>query len=80
MSLRVVIVDDEPLARRRLKALLEGEAAVDVVGESEDGEAALAAIRRLRPDLVFLDVQMPGLDGFDVIELLKPDECRRSSS
>ena len=75
MSLRVVIVDDEPLARRRLKALLAGEAAVDVVGESEDGESALAAIRRLRPDLVFLDVQMPGLDGFDVIELLKPDEC-----
>jgi two-component system, LytTR family, response regulator len=75
MSLRVVIVDDEPLARRRLTALLEGEAAVEVVGESEDGESALAVIRRLRPDLVFLDVQMPGLDGFDVVELLKPHEC-----
>jgi two-component system LytT family response regulator len=75
MSLRVVIVDDEPLARRRLKALLKGEPSVDVVGESEDGESALTAIRRLRPDLVFLDVQMPGLDGFDLIELLKPDEC-----
>jgi two-component system LytT family response regulator len=75
MILRVLIVDDEPLARRRLKALLKGEASVEVVGESEDGESALEAIRRLRPDLVFLDVQMPGLDGFDVIELLKPDEC-----
>jgi two-component system LytT family response regulator len=75
VSLRVLIVDDEPIARRRLKALLAAEASVDVVGESEDGESALEAIRRLRPDLVFLDVQMPGLDGFDVIELLKPDEC-----
>ena len=49
MSLRVLIVDDEPIARRRLKALLAAEASVDVVGESEDGESALAAIRRLRP-------------------------------
>jgi two-component system, LytTR family, response regulator len=75
MILRVVIVDDEPLARRRLKALLKAEPSVEVVGESEDGESALEAIRRLRPDLVFLDVQMPGLDGFDVIELLEPDAC-----
>jgi two-component system LytT family response regulator len=73
--LRILIVDDEPIARRRLKALLKGEASAEIVGESEDGESALDAIRRLRPDLVFLDVQMPGLDGFDVIELLKPDEC-----
>jgi len=75
MTLRVLIVDDEPIARRRLNLLLEDEASVEVVGESEDGESALNAIRRLRPDLVFLDVQMPGLDGFDVIELLKPEEC-----
>ena len=83
MTLRVLIVDDEPIARRRLKALLKGEtvrlgsgpSSVEVVGESEDGGSALEAIRRLRPELVFLDVQMPGLDGFDVIELLKPDEC-----
>ena len=73
--LRILIVDDEPIARRRLKTLLKGEASVEIAGESEDGESALEAIRRLRPDLVFLDVQMPGLDGFDVIELLKPDEC-----
>ena len=75
MSVRVLIVDDEPIARRRLEALLAGEPSVEIVGESEDGEAALQAIRRLRPDLVFLDVQMPGLDGFDVIELLGRDEC-----
>jgi two-component system LytT family response regulator len=75
MNLRVLIVDDEPIARRRLKVLLDDEASVEIVGESEDGESALDAIRRLRPDLVFLDVQLPGLDGFDVIELLKPHEC-----
>ena len=75
MNLRVLIVDDEPIARRRLKVLLDDEESVEIVGESEDGESALDAIRRLRPDLVFLDVQMPGLDGFDVIELLKPHEC-----
>jgi len=75
MTLRALVVDDEPIARRRLKALLKAEPGVDVVGEAEDGESALAAIRRLRPDVAFLDVQMPGLDGFDVVELLTDDEC-----
>ncbi|AMY10733.1 Transcriptional regulatory protein YehT [Luteitalea pratensis] len=75
MTVRVLIVDDEPIARRRLKGLLQAEPSVEIVGESEDGESALAGIRRLRPDLVFLDVQMPGLDGFDVIELLPDAEC-----
>ena len=75
MSVRVLIVDDEPIARRRLRALLQAESSVEIVGESEDGESALVAIRGLRPDLVFLDVQMPGLDGFDVIELMSETEC-----
>jgi two-component system, LytTR family, response regulator len=75
MTLRAVIVDDEPLARQRLKALLAGEPSVEMAGEAEDGESAIEAIRRLRPDLVFLDVQMPGLDGFDVIDRLGADEC-----
>ena len=75
MMLRALLVDDEPLARRRLRALLKSESRVEIVGECEDGHAALEAIRRLRPDLMFLDVQMPGLDGFDVIELLEPAEC-----
>jgi two-component system LytT family response regulator len=75
MTLRAIIVDDEPVARRRLRVLLDGEPRVEVVAECEDGEGALAAVRRLRPDLMFLDVQMPGLDGFDVVELLKPDAC-----
>lgn len=75
MTLRALVVDDEPVARRRLRALLESEPRIEIVGECEDGYAALDAIRRLGPDLMFLDVQMPGLDGFDVIELLEPAEC-----
>ena len=75
MTLRALVVDDEPVARRRLKTLLSAESRVDVVGECEDGSGAIHAVRRLHPDLMFLDVQMPGLDGFDVIELLKPEEC-----
>jgi two-component system LytT family response regulator len=75
MTLRAIVVDDEPVARRRLRALLRGETRVAVIAECEDGQAALDAVRRFTPDLVFLDVQMPGLDGFDVIELLAGDPC-----
>lgn len=65
--LRVLVVDDEPLARDRLRAALAAEPGVEVVGECPDGLEAVRAIGRLRPDLVLLDVQMPGLDGFGVI-------------
>jgi two-component system, LytTR family, response regulator len=71
MTLRVLIVDDEPLARERIRACLEGVAGVEIAGECGDGEDAVADIERLRPDLVFLDVQMPELDGFAVLEALK---------
>jgi len=64
---RVLLVDDEPLARQRLRDLLMAESGVDVAGEAEDGDAAVAAIRELRPDLVFLDVQMPGKTGLEVV-------------
>ena len=74
MTLKALVVDDEPVARRKLKTLLESEPAVRVLGECEDGASAVDAIRRLRPDVVFLDVQMPGLDGFDVIDALDPRE------
>jgi len=74
MTLRAVIVDDEPVARRRLRTLLRAEPGVEVIGECEDGSAAIDMIRHLQPDLVFLDVQMPGLDGFDVIEALEVRE------
>ena len=67
-ALRVLLVDDESLARRRLRTLLAGEPGIEIVGECEDGAKAVAAIRQLQPDLVFLDVQMPELDGFEVIE------------
>jgi two-component system LytT family response regulator len=70
--LRVLLVDDEPPARRRLRALLRDEPGVEIVGECEDGEQAVDAVRRLTPDLLLLDVQMPGLDGFEVIEALGP--------
>jgi two-component system LytT family response regulator len=68
--LKVVIVDDEPLAREGLRTLLAGDAQVEVVAECADGQAAVDAIRRLRPDIVFLDVQMPDVDGFDVLRAL----------
>jgi two-component system LytT family response regulator len=68
MSLRVVIVDDEDLARRGVRTRLERLSDVDIVAECSNGRRAIDAIRRSSPDLVFLDVQMPGKTGFDVIE------------
>ena len=62
-----MIVDDEPLARRRLRSLLSGETDVEIVGEYGNGRDAVHAIRESRPDLVFLDIQMPELDGFGVV-------------
>ena len=69
---RILIADDEPLARERLRSLLANEPAMEIVGECADGVSAIAAIQSLRPDLVFLDVQMPGSSGFDVIEAIGP--------
>jgi two-component system LytT family response regulator len=71
---RVLLADDEPLARRRIRDLLEHAAGVEVVGEAEDGPAAVRAIRALRPDLVFLDVQMPGKTGLEVVREVGVDE------
>jgi two-component system LytT family response regulator len=73
MPMRVLIVDDEPLARGKLKSLLAREPDVEVVGEAGDGRGALDAIASLNPDLVFLDVQMPELDGFGVLAELPAD-------
>jgi two-component system LytT family response regulator len=70
VRVRVLIVDDEALARQRVRRLLQNEADVEVVGEAETGREAVAMIRELQPDLVCLDVQMPGLDGFGVLEEL----------
>ena len=70
---RVLVVDDEPLARLRLEDLLHHEPGVEIVGTAENGIAAVEAIRTLRPDLVFLDVQMPGKTGLDVVREVGPE-------
>jgi two-component system LytT family response regulator/two-component system response regulator LytT len=70
MSLRAVIVDDEELARRELRYLLEQMGDVDVVAEASNGIEAVETIRSNAPDVVFMDVQMPGLDGFAVLKRL----------
>src|SRR6185437_17124281 len=68
--IRTLIVDDEPLALTSLSVLLRADPDIDLVGECDSGEAAIEAIRRLSPDLLFLDVQMPACDGFEVLERL----------
>ncbi|HET6329303.1 MAG TPA: LytTR family DNA-binding domain-containing protein [Holophagaceae bacterium] len=73
MNIRALIVDDEPLARQRLRDLLADESGIEVVGECGDGGSAVVAIEAQAPDLVFLDVQMPELDGFEVIESVGAD-------
>jgi two-component system, LytTR family, response regulator len=72
--LRVLIVDDEMLARQRLQDLLSRERTVEIVGEIDNGEAAVAAIEALKPDLVFLDVQMPGKTGVEVARAVGLDK------
>ncbi len=70
MTLRAAIVDDEPLARERIRELLGAHADVEIVAECADGMAAVAEIVARTPDVVFLDIQMPELDGFGVVEAL----------
>jgi len=72
MSLTVAIVDNEPLARERVRTLLKAEPDVEIVAECGGGAEAVEAIAQRRPDVVFLDVQMPEIDGFDVLRALKP--------
>jgi two-component system, LytTR family, response regulator len=73
MKIRALIVDDESLARARVKKMLAGEPDVEVAGECASGAEAIVFIREYRPDLVFLDVQMPEVSGFDVLRALPPD-------
>ena len=73
-KIRAVIVDDEPLARDRVRMLLEGVDDIAVVGEFGDGRSAANGIGKLRPDLLFLDVQMPEVDGFGVLQLVGPEQ------
>jgi two-component system LytT family response regulator len=72
-KIRTLVVDDEPMARERIRSLLSQESDVEVVGECSDGVQAVSAIQQLSPELVFLDVQMPAVDGFGVIQQVGPD-------
>ena len=73
--LRVVVVDDEPLARERLVGLLAGRPGVELAGECRNGREAIEVIGAEAPDLVFLDVQMPGMSGLDVLRALGPERA-----
>lgn len=73
-TIRTLVVDDEPLARERIRALLAEQPGIEVVGEARDGEEAVRAILTHEPDLVFLDIQMPKLDGFEVIRAVGADQ------
>jgi two-component system, LytTR family, response regulator len=74
IPLRVLVVDDEAPARRKVLRLLREETGVEIAGEADSGEAAIAAIKKQQPGLVFLDVQMPGVDGFGVIQALSAEK------
>ena len=73
-KLTTLVVDDEPLARERLMGLLAAESDVEVLGECRDGEEAVSAIHERHPDLVLLDVEMPRMNGFQVIDTIGPDQ------
>jgi two-component system LytT family response regulator len=74
MNIRAIIVDDEPLAREGVRMALAEEPGVEVVAECADGAEAVKAVEKHRPDLLFLDVQMPRLNGFEVLEALAPEQ------
>jgi two-component system LytT family response regulator len=76
LTLRAAIVDDEPLARQVLRELLATETGIEIVAECANGFEAVKAVQEQRPDLLLLDVQMPKLDGFEVLELVRAGEGR----
>jgi two-component system LytT family response regulator len=73
VKIRTLIADDEPLARQRIRSLLDKEPDFETVGECPDGQKAVVALQEQQPDLLFLDVQMPVLDGFGVVETVGPE-------
>jgi len=72
-KIKTIIVDDEPLARRNLRLLLERDSQIEILGECRNGKEAVKAIETSRPDLIFLDIQMPEMDGFDVLDHVGPE-------
>ena len=75
-KIRTLIVDDEPLARRNLRVLLEKDPQIEIVEECRNGREAVKAINTLSPDLIFLDIQMPEMDGFDVLARVGPEHIQ----
>ncbi|AEU37017.1 LytR/AlgR family response regulator transcription factor [Granulicella mallensis] len=75
-AIRTLIVDDEPLARSNILTLLRNDPTIEILGECGSGAEALRIIRAAKPDLIFLDIEMPELDGFDVVEMLGADQPR----
>ena len=75
-KLRALLVDDEDLARHALRELLKTHTEVEIAGECANGFDAVKAVAEQKPDLIFLDVQMPKLTGFDVLELIGRASCR----
>ena len=73
-KIRTAIVDDEPLARRNIRILLKDEPEIEIVGEAASGREALALIHKYSPDLLFLDIQMPEMDGFGVLENIEAEQ------
>lgn len=73
-NIRVMIVDDEPLARHGLREVLSAEHDLEIIAECADGSEAVAAFVKKRPDVIFLDIQMPEKDGFDVVRMIPPEE------
>jgi two-component system LytT family response regulator len=76
VKIRTLIVDDEPLARRNLRVLLERDPQIEILDECRNGREAVKAINTLSPDLIFLDIQMPEMDGFDVLEHVGPEHIQ----
>src|SRR3989440_11291007 len=74
MKIRTIVVDDEPLAREGVRQVLADEPDVEIVAECADGVEAVKAIEHHRPDLLILDVQMPRLNGFEVLQALEPEQ------
>lgn len=73
---RTLIIDDEPLARRNIRLLLEKDPQIEILEECRNGREAVKAINTLSPDLIFLDIQMPEMDGFDVLERVGPEQIQ----
>lgn len=74
MNIKTLVVEDDPLARKRIASLLEQDPTIEIVGCAQDGEEAVEAIEKQKPELVFLDVQLPKLDGFEVLKQIDPEK------